>query len=77
MHSRLIQPPPKQSLFLFGPRRVGKTAWVRTQFPDALMFDLRDHRTDTMMLAAPEHLGGQIPDDRKGWIVVDEIRARP
>ena len=28
MYSRLLEPLPKQSFFLFGPRGVGKTAWL-------------------------------------------------
>ena len=44
MYPRLLQPPPKQSFFLFGPRGVGKTAWAHEQFPDALFFDLLDHQ---------------------------------
>lgn len=39
MYPRLLQPSPKQSFFLFGPRGVGKTAWAHEQFPDALFFD--------------------------------------
>ena len=45
MYPRLLQPPPKQSFFLFGARGVGNTAWVHEQFPDALFFDLLDHQT--------------------------------
>src|SRR3989304_4499097 len=56
MYPRLLQPPPQQSFFLFGPRGVGKTAWAHEQFPDALFFDLLDHQTYTQLLAAPERL---------------------
>ena len=45
MYPRLLQPPPKQSFFLFGARGVGNTAWVHEPFPDALFFDLLDHQT--------------------------------
>ncbi|OGX37540.1 MAG: ATPase [Omnitrophica WOR_2 bacterium RIFCSPHIGHO2_02_FULL_52_10] len=77
MYPRLLQPPPKQSFFLFGPRGVGKTAWVRNQFPDALFFDLLDHQTYTQLLAAPQRLGDQIPQGYKGWVVVDEVQRVP
>ena len=31
-----------ESLILFGPRGTGKTYWVKSNFPDALYFDLLD-----------------------------------
>jgi predicted AAA+ superfamily ATPase len=77
MYPRLLQPPPKQSFFLFGPRGVGKTAWVHERFPDALFFDLLDHQTYTQLLAAPQRLGDQIPQSHKRWVVVDEIQRVP
>ena len=77
MYPRLLQPPPKQSFFLFGPRGVGKTAWAHDQFPAALFFDLLDHQTYTQLLAAPQRLGDQIPHGHKGWVVVDEIQRVP
>jgi predicted AAA+ superfamily ATPase len=57
MYPRLLQPAPKQSFFLFGPRGAGKTAWMHEKLPEALFFDLLDHRTYTQLLAAPERLG--------------------
>jgi len=77
MYPRLLQPPPQQSFFLFGPRGVGKTAWAHQQFPDALFFDLLDHQTYTQLLAAPERLGDRIPQGHKGWVVVDEVQRVP
>ena len=77
MYPRLLQAPPKQSFFLFGPRGVGKTAWAHEQFPDALFFDLLDHQTYTQLLAAPQRLGDRIPLDYKGWVVVDEVQRVP
>jgi predicted AAA+ superfamily ATPase len=77
MYPRLLQPPLKQSFFLFGPRGVGKTAWAHEQFPDALFFDLLDYQTYTQLLAAPQRLGDQIPQGYKGWVVVDEIQRAP
>ena len=77
MYPRSLQPPLKQSFFLFGPRGVGKTAWAHEQFPDALFFDLLDYQTYTQLLAAPQRLGDQIPQGYKGWVVVDEIQRVP
>jgi len=32
----------KQSAFLWGPRKTGKTSFLRATFPDGLTFDLLD-----------------------------------
>ncbi len=77
MYPRLLQPPPRQSFFLFGPRGVGKTAWLHQQFPDALFFDMLDHQVYTQLLAGPERLGERIPQGHKDWVVVDEIQRVP
>ena len=76
MYPRLLQPSP-QSFFLFGPRGVGKTAWLHQQFPDALFFDLLDHQVYTELLAAPQRLGDRIPRGDKHWVVVDEVQRVP
>ena len=76
MYPRVIQPP-RQSFFLFGPRGVGKTAWLHRQFPDALFFDLLDYQVYTELLAAPQRLGDRIPRGQKHWVVVDEIQRVP
>jgi uncharacterized protein len=77
MYPRLLQPPPKHSFFLFGPRGVGKTAWAHEQLPDALFFDLLDHQTYTQLLAGPQRLGDRIPQSHNGWVVVDEVQRVP
>lgn len=77
MYPRLLQRPPKQSFFLFGPRGVGKTAWLHQQLPGALFFDLLDHQVYTQLLARPDRLGDQVPKAYKDWIVVDEIQRVP
>jgi len=77
MYPRLLAPPARQSFFLFGPRGVGKTAWVRERFPEAPFFDLLDAGTYTRLLAAPTRLGDEIPAGYRGWVVVDEIQRLP
>jgi predicted AAA+ superfamily ATPase len=77
MYPRLLKPPLQQSFFLFGPRGVGKTAWVREQFPDALYFDLLDYPTYTQLLAAPQRVGDRVPQGYDGWVVIDEIQRVP
>ena len=77
MYSRLLEPPVRQSFFLFGPRGVGKTAWLKAQFTDAPFFDLLDSETYTRLLASPSRLGDRVPADYKGWVVIDEIQRLP
>jgi len=73
----MLEPPARQSFFLFGPRGVGKTAWLRARFPDALVFDLLESETYTRLLATPSRLADQIPSAYKGWVVLDEIQRVP
>ena len=37
-----IELPARQSAFLLGPRKTGKTSFLRSTFPDSLTFDLLD-----------------------------------
>jgi predicted AAA+ superfamily ATPase len=76
MYPRLLKSP-RQSFFLFGPRGVGKTAWLHRQFPHALFFDLLDYQVYTELLAAPQRLGERIPHGHKDWVVVDEVQRVP
>ncbi len=77
MYPRLLESPPRQSFFLFGPRGVGKTAWLHRQFPGAQFFDMLDHQVYTQLLAAPQRLGDQIPQGYRDWVVVDEVQRVP
>jgi predicted AAA+ superfamily ATPase len=77
MYTRRLEPPRRQSFFLFGPRGVGKTAWLRARFPDAPYFDLLDADPYTRLLAAPGRLGDEIPAGYRGWVVLDEIQRLP
>ena len=69
--------PPSDSFFLFGPRGVGKTAWLRHTFPKALYFDLLEDRTWSRLLADPGRLAEDIPRDHADWVVIDEIQRAP
>jgi predicted AAA+ superfamily ATPase len=73
----MLVPPSRQSFFLFGPRGVGKTAWLRERFADAPFFDLLDADTYTRLLAEPSRLGDRIPASYRGWVVLDEIQRIP
>ena len=73
----MLEPPTRQSFFLFGPRGVGKTAWLKARFPEAVLFDLLDSETYTRLLASPGRLGDQVPAGYRGWVVIDEIQRLP
>jgi predicted AAA+ superfamily ATPase len=77
MYSRTFTGPNDQSFFLFGPRGTGKTAWVRSTFPDALTFDLLDAGVYARLLARPTLLSDLIPAHYAGWVVIDEVQRIP
>ncbi|MCA8959000.1 MAG: ATP-binding protein [Planctomycetes bacterium] len=76
MYARLLQPP-ATSCFLFGPRGVGKTAWCRARFGEAVYLDLLRGDLFTALLAAPESLATYLPADLTGWVVIDEVQKIP
>lgn len=63
MYPRLlkINPNLKKSFFLFGPRGVGKTSWIKSQFTNSLYFDLLDAKTYRLLQSDPTHLEQLIP----------------
>jgi predicted AAA+ superfamily ATPase len=79
MYKRLLEAPKrhKSSFFLFGPRGTGKSAWTRTEFPGALVFDLLSMQTYVEFLQNPSILEEKIPKDFDDWIVIDEIQKIP
>ena len=66
-----------KSFFLFGPRGVGKTDWLRRTFPNDLYFDLLEARTYSQLLADPTRLGERIPLDYSSWVILDEVQRIP
>ena len=73
-----LMPLPERSFFLFGPRGVGKSTWLRERLPDAYYLDLLDSSLFLELSQNPhiiESLVGNQPDGT--WIVVDEIQKIP
>lgn len=68
---------PKTSFFLFGPRGTGKSSWVASALPDAVVIDLLEADTHNRLQGGPERLEGMIPADHKGWIIIDEVQKIP
>ena len=75
--SRLLQVPDR-SFFLFGPRGVGKSTWLKKNFVNARYFDLLDSSLYLELSHSPgklEAMVGTLPAD--SWIVIDEIQKIP
>lgn len=69
---------PGRSFFLFGPRGVGKTTWLRELLPKSFFFDLLDSTLYLELSQNPGHLeamAGNLPED--SWVVIDEIQKVP
>ncbi len=77
MFPRSLTVQTNKSFFLFGPRGVGKTEWLRRTFPGDLYFDLLEARTYSQLLADPSRLGERIPQGYSGWVILDEVQRIP
>ncbi len=66
---------PQRSFFLFGPRGVGKSTWLRHSLPDAMTFDLLDASLYLELSQNPHVLEAMIGDRQPdSWVVIDEIQ---
>ena len=76
-----IDLPARQSAFLWGPRKTGKSTYLRSAFPDSLTFDLL--QTDLMLELAKrpalfrERLLATAPEKLRSPVIVDEIQKVP
>ena len=68
--------PPRKSAFLWGPRRTGKTHWIKKSFPGKLLIDLL--KTDEFAeYAARPALLRERYGDHDDLIIIDEIQMVP
>jgi predicted AAA+ superfamily ATPase len=75
--TRLLKAPDR-SFFLFGPRGVGKTTWLKEVFAEAFFVDLLDSSLYLELSQKPGNLEamlGKLPED--SWVVIDEIQKIP
>ncbi len=76
-----LDPPPNQSAFLWGPRKTGKSTYLKGQFPNSLIFDFL--KTDLFFEFSknPSLLREQIlaQDERilRQPIILDEVQKIP
>jgi uncharacterized protein len=69
---------PDRSFFLFGPRGVGKSTWLRNRLPNALYIDLLKSSTFLELSSSPDHLEALVaPLPDNSWVVIDEIQKLP
>ncbi|MFH1847444.1 MAG: AAA family ATPase [Candidatus Omnitrophota bacterium] len=76
-----IKLPERQSAFLWGPRKTGKTTYLKTHFPDSLVFDflktdffLEISKTPSLLR---ERLLAKDENDLKYPIILDEVQKVP
>ena len=81
MYNRLFNLPlcGKVSIFLFGPRGAGKTAWLKKNLDkgEHVYIDLLDSFIFRDLHAYPEKLANYIAPDFNGWIIIDEVQKIP
>jgi predicted AAA+ superfamily ATPase len=65
-----------RSIFLFGPRRTGKSTYLRVNFPDAVYYDLLNSQTYRELTSSPELIRQRLRPDEK-LIIIDEIQKVP
>ncbi len=74
---RLLRPY-EGHFFLLGPRGTGKSTWLRTVFPEAVVVDLLDPQQEREYLARPERLGELVrAHEEAGVLIVDEVQKVP
>lgn len=69
--------PPDRSVFLWGPRKVGKSYWLRHHFQSSLYIDLLQTDVFAQFASRPALLREYVAAHPKKSIVIDEIQKIP
>ena len=65
-----------RSIFLFGPRQVGKSTFLKTKYPNAKLYNLLQADTFRELTSRPEIIRLSLkPDD--SLVIIDEIQKLP
>lgn len=76
-----IDLPADQSAFLWGPRKAGKSTYLKSRFPQSAYYDLLDSQTYLRFLQAPHLLRQEIavlPEHQRNQpILIDECQRLP
>ncbi len=74
---RLLSPP-RDSFFLFGPRGVGKSTWLKSELLADLSINLLQNDTYLKYLTNPSHLRDVTSSLKKhSWVCIDEVQKVP
>lgn len=77
-HVHRLLKAPERTFFLFGPRGVGKSTWLRDNLPQARFFDLLDSSLYLELSRDPSRLEAMAGNIGEGsWIVLDEVQKIP
>lgn len=71
-----IELPEHKSAFLWGPRKVGKSHWIKTMLPDAILIDFLKTTEFADYVSKPSLLRERFADTDK-LIVIDEVQMVP
>lgn len=75
---RRLLKPPSRSFFLFGPRCVGKSTWLKDNLKDAVYIDLLNGSLCLELSHDPHKLEALIGErGAESWIILDEIQKVP
>lgn len=69
--------PPRKSAFLWGPRRVGKSYWIRHVLPEAPLVDLLKSDVFSDYAARPALLRERFAHTDDRLVVIDEVQRVP
>jgi predicted AAA+ superfamily ATPase len=73
-----LLPLKKYSFFLFGPRGVGKSTFLKDSFPNALYIDLLNDKNNIELSHHPDRLEAMAHGlAKESWIIIDEIQKIP
>lgn len=68
--------PKDRSAFLWGPRKSGKSYWLKTHYPHAPLIDLLKTKNYSEYITRPHFLSERYKN-HKGLIIIDEIQKVP
>ena len=71
-----INLPPGKSAFLWGPRKVGKSYWIKQQLKDIILIDLLKTDVFADYVSRPALLRERFSDTQQ-MIVIDEVQMAP
>lgn len=74
---RSISKTQKRSFFLFGPRGVGKSTWLKDTYPNAFRINLLDTSLSLKLQRDPHLLESLIPPNLKTFCIIDEVQKIP